>query len=44
MEDRFARLVRQAFEKEVISIGRAGEMLGLSLEEMRALARAWQEV
>ena len=44
MEDRFARLVRQAFEKEIISIGRAGEMLGLSLEEMRALARAWQEV
>ena len=44
MEDRFARLVRQAFEKELISIGRAGEMLGLSLEEMRALARAWQEV
>lgn len=44
MEDRFARLVRQAFEKEIISIGRAGEMLGLSLEEMRGLARAWQEV
>jgi Zn-dependent peptidase ImmA (M78 family) len=44
MEDRFARLVRQAFEREIISIGRAGEMLGLSLEEMRALARAWQEV
>jgi len=44
IEDRFARLVRQAFEKEIISIGRAGEMLGLSLEEMRALARAWQEV
>ncbi len=44
VEDRFARLVRQAFEKEIISIGRAGEMLGHSLEEMRALARAWQEV
>jgi Zn-dependent peptidase ImmA (M78 family) len=44
VEDRFARLVRQAFEKEMISIGRAGEMLGLSLEEMRALAKAWQEV
>jgi Zn-dependent peptidase ImmA (M78 family) len=44
MEDRFARLVRQAFEKEIISIGRAGEMLGLSLEEMRSLAKAWREV
>ena len=44
MEDRFNRLVRQAFEKEIISIGRAGEMLGLSLEEMRSLAKAWQEV
>ena len=44
MEDRFAWHVRQAFEKEIISIGRAGEMLGLPLEEMRALARAWQEV
>lgn len=44
MEDRFARLVRQAYEREIISIGRAGEMLGLSLEEMRSLARAWQEV
>lgn len=44
MEDRFNRLVRQASESEIISIGRAGEMLGLSLEEMRALARAWQEV
>jgi Zn-dependent peptidase ImmA (M78 family)/lambda repressor-like predicted transcriptional regulator len=44
MEDRFAWHVRRAFEKEIISIGRAGEMLGLPLEEMRALARAWQEV
>jgi hypothetical protein len=44
VEDRFARLVRQAFEKEIISIGRAGEMLGHSLEEMRSLARAWQEM
>lgn len=44
MEDRFARLVRQAYEKEIISIGRAGEMLGLFLEEMRSLARAWLEV
>lgn len=44
VEDRFARLVRRAFESELISIGRAAEMLGLSLEEMRSLANAWQEM
>jgi Zn-dependent peptidase ImmA (M78 family)/DNA-binding Xre family transcriptional regulator len=44
VEDRFARLVRRAFEREFISIGRAAEMLGLSLEEMRSLANAWQEM
>ncbi len=44
VEDRFARLVRKALERELISIGRAAEMLGLSLEDMRALARSWQEL
>jgi Zn-dependent peptidase ImmA (M78 family) len=42
MEERFSRLVREAYEKEVISIGRAGEMLNLSIMDMRALARAWK--
>lgn len=42
IEDRFARLVREAYDKELISIGRAGEMLNRSLEEMRELVRAWQ--
>lgn len=44
MEERYARLVREAYEGEIISIGRAGEMLGLSISEMRNLVRAWQEL
>jgi Zn-dependent peptidase ImmA (M78 family)/DNA-binding Xre family transcriptional regulator len=44
VEDRFVRLVREAYEGGKISIGRAGEMLNRSLEDMRALARAWQEL
>jgi Zn-dependent peptidase ImmA (M78 family) len=44
MEERFARLVREAYEKDHISIGRAGEMLNLSLEKMRRLAHTWQEL
>ena len=44
MEERFARLVREAYEREDISLGRAGEMLGLSVEGMRKLVRAWQEI
>lgn len=42
MEERFSRLVREAYEKEIISIGRAGEMLNLPLEDMRVLVRAWR--
>jgi len=42
MEERFARLVRDAYEKEIISMSRAGEMLNLSIEDMRILVRAWQ--
>ncbi len=43
IEDRFARLVKQAYENEMISLSRAGEMLNLSLLEMRDRAKAWQE-
>jgi Zn-dependent peptidase ImmA (M78 family) len=43
VEERFARLVREALEKNLISIGRAGEMMNRSLEDMRRLAKAWQE-
>ena len=42
MEERYSRLVREAYEQEIISIGRAGEMLNLSLYQMRTLVRAWQ--
>lgn len=42
MEERFARLVREAYEREIISMSRAGEMLNLSIDDMRTLVRAWQ--
>jgi Zn-dependent peptidase ImmA (M78 family) len=42
MEERFSRLVRDAYEKEIISMSRAGEMLNLSISDMRVLIRAWQ--
>lgn len=42
VEDRFARLVRNAYDHEIISISRAGEMLNRSIDEMRVLVRAWQ--
>ena len=40
-EDRLADLVRRALEQEAISLGRAAEILSLSLVEMRALAATW---
>ena len=40
-EDRLSRLVRVALDREVISMGRAAEILGLSRIEMRELAAAW---
>ncbi len=39
--DRLYRLVRDALEKEVISVGRAAEILRLSLPKMRELASEW---
>jgi Zn-dependent peptidase ImmA (M78 family) len=36
-------LVRQAVENENISVGRAGEILGLSLEDMRGRVNTWVE-
>jgi len=43
MEERFKRLVRKAFEEELISTGKAAEMLGLKLDEMRGLGISWRE-
>ncbi len=44
VEDRFSRLIRRAYEAEIISLSRAAEMRGCSLEEMRDLVRRWQEL
>lgn len=41
VEDRLSRLVRTAVEGEVISLGRAAEILGISRTEMRERAAAW---
>lgn len=43
VEDRLSRLVRNALESEVISLGRAAEILGFSRTEMRERAAAWVE-
>ena len=40
-EERFESLVRMAFESEIISISKAGEMLRLNSEEMRTLIDSW---
>ena len=41
-DDRLARLVRQAVEREVITLGRGGEILDLPLEQMRDRASSWR--
>lgn len=41
VEDRLSRLVRESLEKEIISVGRAAEILALPLAEMRKLATSW---
>ncbi len=43
VEDRLSRLVRSALEKEVITTGRAAEILGVTREEMRLRAREWAQ-
>jgi hypothetical protein len=42
LQDRLARLVRQALEQHAITLNKAAEMLGLNLEAMRDLANSWQ--
>lgn len=41
LDDRLAKLVRRAVENEIINLGRAAEILRISLEEMRIRAREW---
>lgn len=40
-EDRLSRLVRAAVERELITLGRAAEILGMDLRGMRDLASSW---
>jgi len=40
-EARLPRLVREAVERQVITLSRAAEILGLPLADMRRLSRAW---
>jgi hypothetical protein len=40
-EDRLLGLVRKAVEKELITLSRAGEILGKSASEMRELSASW---
>lgn len=42
MDDRLHRLVREAFERELISMDRAAEILKLSVIEMRELNNSWK--
>jgi len=44
IEDRLSRLVREAYEKELISMSRAAEILGKSIIEMRELVNGWMTV
>ncbi|MBN1696751.1 MAG: ImmA/IrrE family metallo-endopeptidase [Spirochaetales bacterium] len=44
VEDRFSRLVREAYEKEIISLSRAAEILGVSMDSMRELLVSWKEM
>lgn len=41
LTDRRQRLVRDAVERDVISIGRAAEILGVTLRSMRQIAGSW---
>jgi len=42
--DRFSRMVLEALEKGEISIGRAAEMVGCSLDDMRSVVKDWQDL
>lgn len=44
IEDRLGRLVREAYDKELISMSRAAEILGKSIIEMRELVNGWMAV
>jgi Zn-dependent peptidase ImmA (M78 family)/DNA-binding XRE family transcriptional regulator len=39
--DRFNRLVKKAYDRDLITATKAGEMLGLSVEDFRDLSNSW---
>jgi Zn-dependent peptidase ImmA (M78 family)/DNA-binding XRE family transcriptional regulator len=41
VEDRLARLVREAVEKELITLSRAAEIMRVGTRDMRAIAASW---
>jgi Zn-dependent peptidase ImmA (M78 family)/DNA-binding XRE family transcriptional regulator len=43
-EDRFSRLIRDAIEKDKISLSRGAEMFGISIEEMQDLLQNWESI
>ncbi|MBI4833106.1 MAG: ImmA/IrrE family metallo-endopeptidase [Candidatus Lindowbacteria bacterium] len=42
--DRFSRLIRGAVEKDMISLSRGTEMLGISIDKMQDLLQNWEAV
>lgn len=44
MEDRLATLVRDALDKELITVSRAAEILDVSIEEIRGRMKSWEVV
>lgn len=44
VEDRFATLVRDALDKELITVSRAAEILDITIEEMRDRMKSWEVV
>ncbi len=44
VEDRFATLVRDALDKELITVSRAAEILDVKIEEMRDRMKSWEVV
>ena len=44
VEDRLSHLVRRAYMRELISISRAAEILGTTVEEMRNIQEEWMPI
>jgi hypothetical protein len=44
VEDRYAKLVRMAYDKKLISISRAAELLKKTIQEMRELVQSWRDI